>query len=67
MLIKNILFWFKCPFGCIDELTGTVSEVVGEFIDEHLEECENFKLKCKKCDIFFEKSMLDNHNCFEEL
>ena len=56
---------FLCPFGCIDELTNTTSEIVGEFIDEHLEECENFQIKCNKCEILFKNSMITKHDCFE--
>ena len=58
---------YLCPFGCVDEMTGTISEVVGEFINEHLEECDNFKKKCKKCEIPFDRAAIDKHDCFEEL
>jgi len=58
---------YLCPFGCVDELTKTTSEIVGEFMNEHLEECDHFKVKCHKCDIGFARDQIDKHDCFEEL
>ena len=53
--------------GCIDDHDKTVSEIVGEFMDEHLEECDNFKVSCPKCSVKFARDQLDKHDCFAEL
>ena len=58
---------YLCPFKCIDEITGTTTEIVGEFMNDHLEECDNFKVKCKVCGVPFAIDQLDKHDCFEEL
>ena len=58
---------YLCPFGCVDDMTKTTSEIVGEFMKDHLDECDSFKVKCPTCNVLFARDQLDKHDCFQEL
>ena len=44
---------YICPYGCIDLNTNKVSQIVGEFMNDHMEECDKLKVKCPQCEILF--------------